>query len=117
MALTVSMTTPPNIGAPIVMITGDVGHDDLVVDIAATLSAIADNGYLIVDLTDTEHLTEHHLNELLAHTPQRVLIVHPESIGEPGECQRVAPTVREVSRLVHRLPRPHPPGGEPECTS
>lgn len=99
MALTVSMTNHAEIDAPIVTIAGDVGHDDLVVDIAATLSEIAENGHLVVDLTNAAHVTSRHLDQLLSHTHDRILIVHPNGNEPTTRSARVAATIREAGRL------------------
>lgn len=99
MALTVSMTTDTNSGIAIATISGDVGNDDLVVDIAATLSDIAADDRLIVDLTDADHITDHHVDRLISNTPPNVVIVHTHAPANPDTAHRVAASLADAHEV------------------
>lgn len=114
MALTVSMMTDPTTSVAIATITGDTGDDDLIVDIAETLSAVADGSRLFVDIADTEHLSTHHLAQLLEHTPDHVIIIHP---SRPGHGRRVATSIDQARARINPNVGPRPHGGDPACTS
>jgi len=113
MALTVSMTTDPRTRAALATITGDAGDDDLIVEIAETLSAIADTQALIVDISDTQHLSARHLDQLLDHTSERVVVIHPTKSAR----SRLAASLADARQLIDTTPDHTSQGGEPECTS
>jgi len=113
MALTVSMTTDPTTHAALATITGDAGDDDLIVEISETLSAIADTQHLIVDIADTQHLRARHLDQLLDHTPERVIIIHPTKRAR----SRLASSLTEARQLIETKPDHPSQRGDPECTS
>lgn len=101
MALTVSMTTDPTTHLAVATITGDAGDDDLIVDIAETLSSVAAGDHLAVDITGTEHLKAHHLDQLLDHTPAHVVVIDPtRTVGSA----RVAASLSEARERLGNTP-------------
>lgn len=119
MALTVSMSTDHNTGGALATISGDAGNDDLIVEIAETLGAVADARCLIVDLTQTQHLTQRHVDHLLGHTPPHVILIHPTT---PAPSRRVVASLAAARAAADAEPaqhhQPHNNSkGDNECTS